>query len=90
MEHATWQHKLRCLSAYVALPYDYRDVLPTVNIPTTLLIGARSQLYNAEWQQRLTTLLPNAHSIILPTSGHAVPMDAPVAFYKVLKEFLNA
>ncbi|MFT0772749.1 alpha/beta fold hydrolase [Psychrobacter aquimaris] len=90
MEHATWQHKLRCLSAYVALPYDYRDVLPTVNIPTTLLIGARSQLYNAEWQQRLTTLLPNAHSIILPTSGHAVPMDAPVAFYKVLKEFLNS
>ena len=43
MKHATWQHKLRCLSAYVALPYDYRDVLPTVVIPTTLLIGGRSQ-----------------------------------------------
>jgi len=90
MEHATWQHKLRCLSAYVALPYDYRSVLPRVSIPTTLLIGARSQLYGAEWQQRLVTMLPNAHSIVLPKSGHAVPMDAPVAFYKVLKEFLNA
>ena len=88
MPHATWQHKLRCLSAYVALPYDYREVLPTVNIPTTLLIGGRSKLYEAKWQQQLLELLPNAHSIILPKSGHAVPMDAPVGFYRVLKEFL--
>ncbi|MBF2720466.1 alpha/beta hydrolase [Psychrobacter sp. NG254] len=90
MQHATWQHKLRCLSAYVALPYDYREVLPMVNIPTILLIGGCSQLYSAEWQQRLTTMLPNAHSIILPKSGHAVPMDAPVAFYNVLKRFLHS
>ena len=89
MKHATWQHKLRCLSAYVALPYDYRDVLPTVAIPTTLLIGARSQLYDPKRQQQLLELLPNAHSIILPKSGHAVPMDSPVAFYKVLKQFLH-
>jgi len=89
MEHGTWQHKLRCLSAYVALPYDYRSVLPRVSIPTTLLIGARSQLYSAEWQRRLTTLLPNAHSVTLPKSGHAVPMDAPVSFYNILKRFLH-
>ncbi|WP_201592496.1 alpha/beta fold hydrolase [Psychrobacter fozii] len=89
MKHATWQHKLRCLSAYVELPYDYRDVLPTVNIPTTLLIGGRSQLYNPKRQQQLLELLPNAHSIVLPKSGHAVPMDAPVAFYNVLKQFLH-
>ncbi|MGE6795864.1 alpha/beta fold hydrolase [Psychrobacter okhotskensis] len=88
MTHSTWQHKLRCLNAYVQLPYDYRDVLPTVNIPTTLLIGGCSQLYSAKWQKRLTTMLPNAHSIILPKSGHAVPMDAPIEFYQALKRFL--
>lgn len=90
MKHATWQHKLRCLSAYVALPYDYRDVLPTVDIPTTLLIGGNSQLYRAEWQQQLLELLPNATATILPKSGHAVPMDAPIGFYKVLKQFLSS
>lgn len=89
MKHATWQHKLRCLSAYVELPYDYRDVLPTVDIPTTLLIGGRSQLYDPKRQQQLLELLPNAYSVILPKSGHAVPMDAPVAFYNVLKQFLH-
>ena len=89
MKHATWQHKLRCLSAYVALPYDYRDVLPTVAIPTTLLIGGRSQLYDPKRQQQLLKLLPNATATVLPKSGHAVPMDAPVAFYKILKQFLH-
>lgn len=90
MKHATWQHKLRCLSAYVALPYDYRDVLPTVVIPTTLLIGGRSQLYDPKRQQQLLELLPNATATILPKSGHAVPMDAPIGFYKVLKQFLSS
>ena len=89
MQHATWQHKLRCLAAYVELPYDYRDVLATVDIPTTLLIGSRSKLYSAEWQQRLATMLPNAKVKILAKSGHAVPMDAPIGFYKVLREFLQ-
>ena len=34
-------------------------------------------------------MLPNATEIILPKSGHAVPLDAPVGFYKVLKGFLE-
>ncbi|WP_201617833.1 alpha/beta fold hydrolase [Psychrobacter urativorans] len=89
LEHPTWQHKLRCLSAYIQLPYDYRDALAAVDVPTTLLIGGRSQLYNPVWQQRLTDMLPNATMQILPNSGHAVPMDAPVGFYRALKEFLQ-
>lgn len=88
MEHVTWQHKLRCLSAYIKLPYDYRQVLTTVDIPTTLLIGGRSQLYDPKWQQRLAPMLPYVTTRILPKSGHAVPMDAPIGFYRVLKEFL--
>ena len=90
MQHATWQHKLCCLSAYVELPYDYRDVLETVDIPTTLLIGGRSKLYNPEWQLKLSDILPNAKVEILAKSGHAVPMDAPVKFYRVLKGFLES
>ena len=90
MQHATWQHKLRCLNAYVQLPYDYRDVLETVDIPTTLLIGGRSKLYDSEWQLQLADRLPNAKVEILAKSGHAVPMDAPIGFYRVLKEFLGS
>ncbi len=90
MTHSTWQHKLRCLSAYVQLPYDYREVLSTVDIPTILLIGGRSKLYDPEWQLKLSDILPNAKVEILAKSGHAVPMDAPIGFYRVLKGFLES
>jgi len=90
MNHSTWQHKLRCLSAYIQLPYDYRNVLESVDIPTTLLIGGRSQLYDPKWQQCLSDILPNATTHILPKSGHAVPLDAPIGFYRALKEFLQS
>ena len=89
MTHSTWQHKLRCLSAYIELPYDYREVLSTVDIPTTLLIGGRSKLYDPEWQLRLIDMLPNAKAEVLLKAGHAVPMDAPFGFYGMLKEFLK-
>lgn len=88
-EHSTWQHKLRCLQAYVTLPYDYREVLSTVDIPVTMLIGARSELYAASWQQQLTQMLPDAHALVLANAGHAVPIDAPVRFYQVLKQFVQ-
>ena len=88
MTHATWQHKLRCLAAYMQLPFDYRDTLKAVDIPTTLLIGGRSQLYDPKWQLKLADILPNARVEILAKSGHAVPMDAPVGFYRALKGFL--
>lgn len=89
MTHSTWQHKLRCLDAYVQLPYDYRDVLETVDIPTTLLIGGRSQLYDPKWQLQLADVLPNAKVEIVANAGHALPMDAPIGFYRVLKRFLQ-
>jgi len=89
-QHSTWQHKLRCLDAYMQLPYDYRDALEIVDIPTTLLIGGRSQLYDPKWQQRLVNMLPNATAQILLKSGHAVPIDAPFGFYKSLKAFLQS
>lgn len=89
MRHSTWQHKLRCLAAYVELPYDYRDVLKTVDVPTTLLIGGRSKLYDPEWQLKLADMLPNAKVELIANAGHAIPMDAPMKFHKALKGFLK-
>ena len=88
-DHSTWQHKMRCLQAYLAIPYDFRSVIADVTIPVINLIGGRSKLYDPIWQQKITQMLPNASEIILPRSGHAVPMDEPIGFYKVLKGFLD-
>lgn len=87
--HSTWQHKMRCLQAYLELPYDFRTVIEKVTIPVVNLIGGRSRLYDPKWQQKVTHMLPNASEIILSRAGHAVPMDEPISFYKVLKRFLE-
>lgn len=88
-DHSTWQHKMRCLQAYLKLEYDFRAVIEKVTVPVVNLIGGRSKLYDPKWQQEVTRMLPNATDIILPHSGHAVPMDEPIGFYKVLKGFLS-
>ncbi|WP_367111867.1 alpha/beta fold hydrolase [uncultured Psychrobacter sp.] len=88
-DHSTWHHKRQCLQAYLQLPYDFRGVLEKVTIPVVNLIGGRSKLYDPKWQQKVTQILPNASEIILPHSGHAVPMDEPVRFYRVLKGFFQ-
>lgn len=89
-DHSTWQHKMRCLQAYLELPYDFRAVIEKVTIPVVNLIGGRSRLYDPEWQQKVTHMLLNASEIILSRAGHAVPIDEPTGFYKVLKKFLEA
>ena len=88
-QHPTWRHKIRCLHAYTELPYDYRAVLPSVSIPVTWLIGARSTLYAATEQRKLAERLPNVDIHVLPSAGHAIPMDAPIGFYRAIKAFLD-
>ena len=87
--HSIWHHKMRCLQAYLTLPYDFRGAIERVTIPVVNLIGGRSKLYDAHWQQKVTQMLPNAREVVLPRSGHAIPMDEPIGFYKVLKGFLQ-
>ena len=89
LNHQTWKHKMRCLQAYLALPYDFRHVAEQLTVPVVNLIGGQSQLYDPEYQHKLTQMLPHATEIVLPNSGHAVPLDEPVKFYQVLKRFLE-
>lgn len=88
-DHSTWQHKMCCLQAYLELPYDFRGAIERVTIPVVSLIGNRSELYDPKWQQKITQLLPDASEVVLTRSGHAVPVDEPVKFYRILKEFLQ-
>ena len=88
-EHRIWQHKMQCLQTYLTLPYDFRAAIDKVTIPVINLIGGRSKLYDPKWQQKITQMLPNARDIVLPRSGHAIPMDEPIGFYNVLKTFLQ-
>lgn len=88
-DHSIWHQKMRCLQAYLILPYDFRGAIDKVTIPVVNLIGGRSKLYDPKWQQKITQMLPNATEVILPRAGHAIPLDEPIGFYRVLKGFLR-
>ncbi|MGM8872471.1 alpha/beta fold hydrolase [Psychrobacter sp. 2Y5] len=88
-DHSIWNHKRQCLQAYLTLPYDFRGAIDKVTIPVVNLIGGRSKLYAPKWQQKVTQMLPNATEIVLPKAGHAIPLDEPIGFYKVLKRFFE-
>lgn len=87
-QHPTWQQKLLGLQAYLELPYDYRQALPSIQSPVTLLIGAQSQLYDPKWQHKLVDILPDATVVEIAESGHAIPLEAPLQFTRALKRFL--
>ncbi len=86
--HPTWQQKMRCLQAYIELPYDYRAGLEQLTIPVTFIVGAKSKLYDPIWQRAIAAKLPHAAVFEVPNAGHAVPVDAPLQFADLLKRFL--
>lgn len=88
--HDIWRQKMLCLQAYLDLPYDFRDTAENLSIPVVNMIGGRSKLYDLDWQTKTTKMIPNATEIIFPKAGHAIPIDAPIGFYKALKNFAPA
>lgn len=88
--HDIWRQKMRCLQAYLELPYDFRDTAKNMDIPVVNMIGGRSKLYDLDWQTKTTQMIPNATEIIFPKAGHAIPLDEPIGFYRALKNFVPA
>ena len=79
-DHRIWQHKMRCLQAYLNLEYDFRAVIEKV-IPVVNLIGGRSQLYDA-MAAAGTQMLPNATEIVLPHSVMRYRWMSPLGFIR--------
>jgi 2-succinyl-6-hydroxy-2,4-cyclohexadiene-1-carboxylate synthase len=54
------------------------DRLPTLDIPTTVVAGARDAKYLAIARRFMATL-PRAHLVTVPNAGHGLPREAPAA-----------
>jgi 3-oxoadipate enol-lactonase len=55
------------------------DVLPRLNVPTTIMMGAEDRLYPVERMRPLAALASGAHLEIVPACGHLAPLEAPSA-----------
>ena len=65
-------------------------VLPQLEVPTTILMGAEDRLYPVERMRRFARLAPAATLEIVPSCGHLAPLEAPEAVVAALHGLATA
>ncbi|MFF1250914.1 alpha/beta fold hydrolase [Pseudarthrobacter sp. NPDC058329] len=68
---------------------DYRDLLPTVAVPTLLLHGEDDQRSPLPVARGLHRQIPGAALTVIPGAGHLVFAEAPEAFNAEVRRFLQ-
>ena len=69
----------RASIGWYSTPRGYAGATP-VTVPSIMLWPGRDELFPVEWADRIPEWFPNGRVIVLPESGHFVPLEAPDAF----------
>ena len=59
--------------------HDSRAILPTITIPTLVLVGADDDETPPSYAQAIVDFMPNAHLVVIPAAGHLLNLEAPDA-----------
>jgi pimeloyl-ACP methyl ester carboxylesterase len=67
---------------------DFRDQLPSMNVPTLVITGEHDPLAPPAATQDWSQLIPNADYQVLAEAAHLTPLEVPEAFNERLASFL--
>ena len=67
---------------------DFRDVLPTITVPTLLVHGLNSVMFGSHGE-KVRSMIPGAKLEMIP-GGHIMFMEHPKEFNKAVLNFLNS
>jgi esterase len=70
------------------VPADLWPQWRAIQCPTLLVRGSESDILTDEIAKKMLEALPSARLAVVPNAGHTVPGDQPVAFQRLLREFL--
>lgn len=56
---------------------DSRPTLPTITVPTLVLVGSEDQLTPPELAREMSVAIRNAELVIVPGTGHLSPLEQP-------------
>ncbi len=90
LDQPGWASQIRIMQGYVQQDYDFRPSLPDLDVPTTVMIGQQSRVYDLAGQLELVNRLPHAHPVIFERAGHLIPLEQPIAFTRELGRWLRA
>ena len=68
---------------------DTTAILPRIQVPTLVLVGAEDRITPPEVAQRMSTQIPNAKLQVIPNAGHLSNLENPAVFNTALASFLQ-
>lgn len=69
---------------------DSTDVLPTISVPTLVVVGESDALVPLDVAERMAAAIPGARLEVVPGAGHVANLENPAVFNGALAEFLAA
>jgi len=69
---------------------DSTDLLPTIKVPTLVVVGQEDEMTPPAAARRMTDAIPSAAMTTIAGAGHVTPLEAPIAVSRVFAEFLEA
>lgn len=67
---------------------DYLDIAGTIDIPTLIINGEKSQFYSLRSAEKMGNLINKSKVKIITNSGHLVPLEKPTEFNKTIGTFI--
>lgn len=83
-----WQAYLQVMSAFME-GMDTREQLADIRVPTTLMIGMRSEFFTPAGQMDICRYVPHAKIVRFENSGHIPIVDEPLKFQREFASFLR-
>ncbi|HTE50318.1 MAG TPA: alpha/beta hydrolase [Kofleriaceae bacterium] len=71
----------------VAPVFDVRAQLPSIRVPTLIVVGRKDFVCSLEMARILDARIPDSSLVVLERSGHMGHMEEPAAFARALVEF---
>ncbi|MCX6029582.1 MAG: alpha/beta fold hydrolase [Chloroflexi bacterium] len=68
---------------------DSRPILPTITVPTLVLVGEADALTPPTDAQTMVAAIPDARLAVIPQAGHLSPLENPKAVNAALREFVR-
>lgn len=68
---------------------DSRPDLPTIDVPTAVVVGEEDSITPLEMSQTMSDAIPGSTLTIIPGAGHIANIEAPTAFEAALRAWLR-
>ena len=68
---------------------DSRPDLPTIDVPTAVVVGEEDSITPLEMSQAMNDAIPGSTLSIIPGAGHIANIEAPTAFEAALRAWLR-